>query len=205
MVADDLPHAFDGTLLREYDIRGIVGQTLCEADARALGRAFGSFARRRGAMAVAVGYDGRASSPMLAKAVTAGLIASGVDAVDIGLGPTPMLYFASHTLPVDGGVMVTGSHNPPSYNGFKLTLGKAPFFGAEICELGRIAAAADYTQGCGKLAEISVFDAYVDRVLADLAGGRPLKVAWDAGNGAMGDGGGRRALAWPALPAERGD
>ena len=187
MVVGDHPHAFDSTLLREYDIRGIVGSTLCDVDAWAVGRAFGSLARRRGAKAVAVGYDGRSSSPVLAKAVTAGLIASGVDAIDIGLGPTPMLYFASHTLRVDGGVMVTGSHNPPSYNGFKLTLGKAPFFGADIRELGRVAAAGDYTAGRGKVEHISVFDAYVDRVLDDVSGNRPLNVAWDAGNGAMGE------------------
>ena len=180
-------HVFDSTLLREYDIRGVVGQTLSALDARALGRAFGSLAKRRGARAIAVGYDGRHSSPELAEALIAGLVACGVDAVDIGLGPTPMLYFASHALEVDGGVMVTGSHNPPDYNGFKLTLNKAPFFGADIQELGRIAAVADYEHGRGHAEKISVFDAYVERILSDVVGSRPLKVAWDAGNGAMGE------------------
>jgi len=185
--ASDAPHLFAASLLREYDIRGIVGESLSAADARALGRAFGSLARRRGARAIALGYDGRHSSPMLAEAMTEGLTACGIDVVDIGRGPTPMLYFAAYTQDVDGGVMVTGSHNPPDYNGFKLTLHKAPFFGSDIQELGRIAAAADYEEGAGTARRVSVFDAYIERVLADLSGDRPLKVAWDAGNGAMGE------------------
>jgi len=192
-------HAFHPTLLREYDIRGIVGQTLSAVDARALGRAFGSLARRRGSKAIAIGYDGRHSSPMLAEAVTEGLVASGIDVVDIGRGPTPMLYFAAHTLEVGGGVMVTGSHNPPDYNGFKLTLDKAPFFGADIQELGRIAATADYEQGRGMVAKALVFDDYVARVLEGIAGDRALKVAWDAGNGAMGE---AMAAAVARLPGE---
>jgi phosphomannomutase len=193
------PHRFDASLLREYDIRGIVGQTLAAADARVLGRAFGSLARRRGGGAIAVGYDGRHSSPMLAEALIEGLAAAGVDVVDIGRGPTPMLYFAAHTLNVDGGVMITGSHNPPDYNGFKLTLHKAPFFGADIQELGRIAAAADYEHGEGRTTKAAVFDAYVARVLQDVTGARGLKVAWDAGNGAMGE---AMAAATARLPGE---
>jgi phosphomannomutase len=185
---DEAAHAFHPSLLREYDIRGIVGRTLSAADARALGRAFGSLARRRDSKAIAIGYDGRHSSPMLAEAMTEGLVASGIDVVDIGRGPTPMLYFAAHTLDVGGGVMVTGSHNPPDYNGFKLTLGGAPFFGAEIQALGSIAAAADYERGAGNVTKLSIFDRYVARLLQDsVEGGRAFKVAWDAGNGAMGE------------------
>ncbi|GAB4392025.1 MAG: phosphomannomutase/phosphoglucomutase [Kiloniellaceae bacterium] len=197
--ASDAPHSFDPSLLREYDIRGIVGESLSAADARVLGRAFGSLARRRGARAVALGYDGRHSSPMLAEAMAEGLAASGIDVTDIGCGPTPMLYFAAHTQGLDGGVMVTGSHNPPDYNGFKLTLGKAPFFGEDIQELGRIAAAADYEAGAGQVRRVSVLQAYVERVRADLTGQRPLKVAWDAGNGAMGE---AMALLTARLPGE---
>ena len=197
--ASDAPHSFDPSLLREYDIRGIVGESLSAADARVLGRAFGSLARRRGARAVALGYDGRHSSPMLAESMAEGLAASGIDVTDIGCGPTPMLYFAAHTQGLDGGVMVTGSHNPPDYNGFKLTLGKAPFFGEDIQELGRIAAAADYEAGAGQVRRVSVLQAYVERVRADLAGERPLKVAWDAGNGAMGE---AMALLTARLPGE---
>ncbi|MGD1876693.1 MAG: phosphoglucomutase/phosphomannomutase PgmG [Kiloniellaceae bacterium] len=192
MMPQNLSHAFDQTLLREYDIRGVVGQTLGARDAEALGRAFGSLARRRGARSIAVAYDGRHSSPMLAEALIAGLAGSGVDVVDIGRGPTPMLYFAAHTLnfdgrPGDGGVMVTGSHNPPDYNGSKLTLNQAPFFGEDIQELGRMAAAGDFEHGRGKVGQASILDAYVERVFADVHGSRRLKVAWDAGNGAMGE------------------
>ena len=180
-------HRFDATVLREYDVRGIVGETITAADAYALGRAFGSFARRRGARALAVGYDGRKSSPMLAMALSAGLAACGLQVTRIGRGPTPMLYFTAYTMDVDGGVMITGSHNPPNYNGFKLVLHEASVFGAEIQELGRLAAVADFEEGAGGIEEVSVFDAYVARILEDFKGDRRLKVAWDAGNGAMGE------------------
>jgi phosphomannomutase len=180
-------HRFDATVLREYDVRGIVGETITAADAYALGRAFGSFARRRGARALAVGYDGRESSPMLATALSAGLAACGVQVTRIGRGPTPMLYFAAYTMDFDGGVMITGSHNPPDFNGFKLVLDKASVFGPDIQELGRMAAAADYESGAGSVSEASVFAAYVARILADVHGSRELKVAWDAGNGALGE------------------
>ena len=115
-------HQFDPTILREYDIRGIVGQTLTDADARAIGRGFGSMLRARGGQCAALGFDGRLSSPRLHDAVAEGLRAAGVDVTSVGMGPTPMLYFASHVLDVDGGIMITGSHNPPDYNGFKMVL-----------------------------------------------------------------------------------
>ncbi len=181
------PHRFDPTVLREYDVRGVVGETITAADAYALGRAFGSLARRRGALRLAVGYDGRHSSPDLAAALAAGLAACGLTVMTIGRGPTPMLYFAAYTMDFDGGVMITGSHNPPDFNGFKFTLHKASVFGPDIQELGRLAAAGDYESGAGEVGEISVFDAYVERILQDVAGDRRLKVAWDAGNGAMGE------------------
>ena len=193
------PHHFDPTVLREYDIRGIVGETITRNDAFALGRAFGSLARRRGAKALAVGYDGRHSSPQLAEALSAGLAACGLEVLGIGRGPTPMLYFAAYTMEVDGGVMITGSHNPPAYNGFKLVLHKASVFGSEIQELGRLAAAADYENGAGGVRQVSVFDAYVARILEEASGARGLKVAWDAGNGAMGE---AMAAVAAALPGE---
>src|SRR3546814_18437051 len=111
-----------------------------------------------------------------------------------------MLYFASHRLDVGGGVMVTGSHNPPEYNGFKLTLDKAPFFGPDIQELGRLAASAAYEQGRGKVASVTVFEADVDRVLVGVGGSRPLQVAWDARNGARGA---TRADVGAGLPGEQ--
>jgi phosphomannomutase len=124
---------------------------------------------------------------MLAAALAAGLAACGLRVLVIGRGPTPMLYFTAYTMEVDGGVMITGSHNPPDYNGFKLVLHKASVFGTDIQELGRLAASADFEDGAGSIAEISVFDAYIERILQDLSGPRRLKVAWDAGNGAMGE------------------
>ena len=144
-------HQFDSTILREYDIRGIVGTTLHEADAGAIGRAFGTLVRRNGGRKVALGYDGRLSSPAFAKACTDGLNAAGVDVIDIGLAATPMLYFAVWHLEADGGIQITGSHNPPDYNGFKMMMGKKSFFGEEIQKLGAIAAKGDWESGQGKL------------------------------------------------------
>ncbi len=180
-------HRFDPTILREYDIRGVVGETLDPADARAIGRSFAAVLVEAGGRRVAVGYDGRLSSPELEAALVGGLTSSGIDVTRVGLGPTPMLYFAVNTLPVDGGIMVTGSHNPPSHNGFKLMLGRKSFFGADIQRLGKIAAAGGFPEGHGPTTERTVFEPYVRRLAADYRGGRALRVAWDAGNGATGD------------------
>ncbi len=179
-------HVFDPTILREYDIRGIVGQTLNPADARAIGRTFGTLVRRAGGKSVALGYDGRLSSPSLQEACVAGLRESGVDVLRIGMCATPMLYFAVYELNADGGIMITGSHNPPDYNGFKMMFGKKPFYGADIQKLGAMSKAGDVETGAGSLAERPVKDAYVARVLRDFKPGRPLKVVWDTGHGAMG-------------------
>jgi phosphomannomutase len=181
-------HTFNPTILREYDIRGVVGDTLHVADARAIGRAFGMVVAEAGGTRVAVGRDGRLSSPELEAALVAGLRDGGIDALRIGLGPTPMLYFAANTLGVDGGLMVTGSHNPANYNGFKLMLGKKSFFGKDIERLGRIAAGplpAASRLGCAEPRDV-IAD-YVARLLTDYDGTRPLQVAWDAGNGATGE------------------
>ena len=180
-----MAHQFHPTTLREYDVRGIIGETLTEDDARALGRGFGTRVRRAGGRKVAVGYDGRLSSPMLEAALVEGLNAAGVDAVRIGLGPTPMLYYAVHALGADGGIQVTGSHNPPNYNGFKMMLGHAPFFGADIQDLGRMAAAGDWESGAGSSEQVDIMDQYVDRLLQNFDGGA-YNIAWDAGNGAAG-------------------
>jgi len=176
----------DPSILREYDIRGIVGDTLTEDDVRKLGRAFGTLIVRGGGRMVCVGYDGRLSSPALEAALVAGLAASGVDVRCIGLGPTPMLYFAAHHLGADGGMMITGSHNPPDYNGIKMARGKRAFFGEDIQTLGRMVAAADFTTGKGRVECVDVCSVYVDRLARDMEPGRPLTVAWDPGNGAAG-------------------
>jgi phosphomannomutase len=180
-------HRFDPTVLREYDVRGIVGQTLSEADARALGRAFAVCLAEAGGKRVAVGRDGRLSSPALEQALVQGLAESGIDVVRVGLGPTPMLYFAAYTLDVDGGIMVTGSHNPSDYNGFKLVLQKKSFYGADIQRLGKIAAAGAFRAGQGAVTNHQTLDDYVARIAGDYDGKRPLTVVWDAGNGATGE------------------
>ena len=179
-------HEFDPTILREYDIRGIVGKTVTEADARAIGQAFATIARRKGGAKIAVGYDGRLSSPAMADAIVEGLKAGGVDAVRLGMTPTPMLYFACYHLDVDGGIQITGSHNPPDYNGFKMTLMKKPFFGADIKEIGEIAARGDFEVGRGNETSVDINSAYVARVAQDFRAGRDLNVVWDCGNGATG-------------------
>ena len=180
-----MAHRFDPTSLREYDIRGIVGKTLGPADANAIGRGFATLVRRAGGTRVAVGYDGRVSSPVLEEALVAGLTASGVDVVRVGMGPTPMLYYAEATLEVDGGIQITGSHNPADYNGFKMVLQHRPFFGEDIQTLGRMAADGDWEEGTGDVTSADILDDYVGRLMAGYAGGT-FKIGWDAGNGAAG-------------------
>ena len=186
-----MTHQFDPTVLREYDIRGIIGETLGPDDARAIGRGFGTLIRRDGGRKVAVGYDGRISSPILEHALVEGLCASGVDVVRIGLGPTPMLYYAASTQDVDGGIQITGSHNPPNYNGFKMVFRGRPFFGADIQKLGAMAAEGDWDSGSGTSELREILDEYVLRLLRGLEGLDPaalgaMRIGWDAGNGAAG-------------------
>lgn len=178
-------HAFHPTMLREYDIRGVVGDTLSAADAYAIGRSFATLVRRAGGKSVAVGYDGRLSSPMLADALIEGINAAGVDALNVGLGPTPMLYYAASTEEVDGGIQITGSHNPPDYNGFKMVFQGRPFYGADIAGIGAMAAAGDWDSGNGSAQSLDIVDAYVDRLVEGFAGGA-YRIGWDAGNGAAG-------------------
>ena len=187
-----MPHQFHPTVLREYDIRGIIGETLGPDDARAIGRGFGTLLRRAGGKLVAVGYDGRVSSPMLEHALVEGLTASGCDVRRIGMGPTPMLYYAEASAEeVDGGIQITGSHNPANYNGFKMVFKGRPFFGDDIQAIGRMAATGDWDDGTGSVETVEILDAYVDRLLAGLDGIdrarlATLRVGWDAGNGAAG-------------------
>ena len=182
------PHAFHPSILREYDIRGIVGETLHPADATAIGRCLATLVHRAGGHRVAVGYDGRLSSPALEAALVAGLAEAGAEILRVGRGPTPMLYYAATTEGTDAAVMVTGSHNPPSHNGFKMMLGGKPFFGRQIAALGAQAAAGDWRPAPGSVREIDVAAAYVARLAQDWDGGdRALKVVWDNGNGAAGE------------------
>ena len=181
-----MSHRFNPTSLREYDIRGIVGTTLGEDDAEAVGRSFGTILRRAGGTRVAVGRDGRESSPAFERRLLQGLSAAGVEIVRIGIGPTPMLYFAEAELEVDGGIMITGSHNPAEYNGFKMVLRHSAFFGEQIQALGRMAAEGDWEEGEGSVSDADVMDMYVDRLVEDFDGGA-FRIGWDAGNGSGGE------------------
>jgi phosphomannomutase len=180
-----MTHTFNPTILREYDIRGIVGDTLTEDDAYALGRTFASMARDEGARRIAVGRDGRLHSGALEAALIRGLTDSGADVMQIGMGPSPMLYFATHYLDVDGGLQVTGSHNPAEYNGFKLLLNGRSVFGEEIQAIGKRAALGHWFDGSGTIEEVDVREAYVNRLLEGFSG-KPFRIGWDAGNGAAG-------------------
>src|SRR5205814_9360680 len=147
---------FTPTGRRDYDISGIVGSTLTEADAYALGRTYAALAKDEGAARIAVGRDGRTHSGMLEAALIRGLTEGGIDVMQIGMGPSPMLYFATHHLDVEGGIQVTGSHNPADYNGFKLLLKGRSVFGEEIQALGRRAASGHWSEGDGPVQEVGL-------------------------------------------------
>ncbi|WOE75226.1 phosphoglucomutase/phosphomannomutase PgmG [Alterisphingorhabdus coralli] len=187
-------HTFHPTSLREYDIRGIIGETLGEDDAYAIGRGFGTLVLREaedGNRTVVIGYDGRTSSPALAEALARGLNDSGLDVINIGLGPTPMLYYAEAVIEeAAGGIQITGSHNPANYNGFKMVFQGRPFFGADIQRLGQMAAAGDWEAGMGSVFTRDIMDSYVERLLQGFDASRTdfarIRIGWDAGNGAAG-------------------
>lgn len=184
-----LPDAYqlDPTILREYDVRGIVGKTLTVDGIKAIGRAFGSTVIRSGGKTVAVGYDGRLTSPELEEALVAGLASTGLTVLRIGLGPSPMLYFATHYFEADAGMMITGSHNPPEYNGIKMSLLGKPFYGEAIQGLSVLTASGDFVVGEGTLKTCAVAEAYVERLVQEFRGEKALTVAWDPGNGAAGE------------------
>lgn len=180
-----MAHRFEPTLLREYDMRGVVGATLGPTDAYALGRSFATLVRRADGSRVVVGYDGRLSSPMLEAQLVRGLREGGVDVDRIGLGPTPMLYYAEAERDVSGGIQITGSHNPADHNGFKLVFQHAPFFGQAIQDLGKLSAAGDWSEGQGRVENVDIMDAYVARLMQGFDGAA-WRIGWDAGNGAAG-------------------
>ena len=177
---------FHPSLLREYDIRGIVNDTLCANDARAVGAIFGSIVKNNGGQDIVVGRDGRHSSIEMEKSLIDGLISQGLTVFSIGLCPTPQLYFGVYHLEADGGIMITGSHNPPDYNGFKLMLGHSPFFGQDIQDMAKTPYdPAEIRQG-GQQIQLNIQEAYLDRVLEGLELGRELSIVWDCGNGSAG-------------------
>jgi phosphomannomutase len=187
-----MTHRFDSTIIREYDIRGIVGKTLHTADALALGKAFGTMVARAGGKRITVGYDGRTHSPTFEQALVEGLLSTGATVERIGLGPTPMLYFAAAHTKADAGIMVTGSHNPSDQNGFKMLMSKSlpgggPIYGDAIKKLAKMAADSDYVTGTGSVSSSDMRETYVARLLQDYQGDKPLKIVWDCGNGAAGE------------------
>jgi phosphomannomutase/phosphoglucomutase len=173
-------------IFKAYDIRGRVGQSLTPAVVELIGRAIGSEARARGLETLAVGRDGRLSSPELAEALTGGLLASGVDVLDIGLVTTPMAYFAACAADCQGAVMVTGSHNPPQDNGLKIMLGQETLADEAIQGLRRRVEARDFVSGAGHRRYQDIAPAYLDRIVSDVRLARPMKIAIDCGNGAAG-------------------
>lgn len=177
-------HRFDSSILREYDIRGIVGRTLSSSDALALGRTLGTIAAASSGRIAVVGYDGRLTSPSLEEELCRGLATAGLYVMRIGLVPTPCLYFAAKALNASVGVMVTGSHNPPEYNGFKIVMHNKPFFGQEIQRLRDLAYRGVWVEKHGGIFETDAMAAYATRLVKDFKATRRLKVAWDPGNGA---------------------
>ena len=173
-------------IFKAYDIRGIVGKTLTADAVRVIGHALGSEARKRSQRAIAVGRDGRLSGPELAGALADGIRAAGIDVIDIGCVPTPLTYFAAYHLGTDSCVSVTGSHNPPDYNGLKMVLGGQTLYGELIQDLRRRIVDGDFTHGSGSLRAEQVVDAYLDRIVSDVKLARPMKIVVDCGNGVAG-------------------
>ena len=179
-------HKFDPSVLREYDIRGIINDTLTANDAHAIGSIFGSVINKNGGHSVVVGRDGRHSSLEIEKNLIEGLLSQGLKVFKIGLCPTPQLYFGVHHLRADGGIMITGSHNPPDYNGFKMMLGHGPFFGQDIKDMAKTPYNRTKIIEGGQQIQLDIQDAYLHRVLEGLRLDTKLSIVWDCGNGVAG-------------------
>src|SRR5450759_32620 len=177
---------FKPTIFREYDIRGSAGAELLDADVGQLGRAFGTYLRRHAGTRVSLGRDTRLSSPRLQNALMGGLLASGCDVIDLGVVPTPVLYYSVFHLKTDGAVMITGSHNPPEFNGFKTVCGASTIHGAAIQEIRRMIDTGDLATGEGAQTTADVVTPYVREVSAQFHFRRRIRVAFDAGNGTGG-------------------
>ena len=174
------------SIFKAYDIRGIIDSTLDSEVAHQIGRAFGSAVRSRGASSVAIGRDGRLSGPSLSAALAQGLQSAGVDVIDLGMVATPMLYYATQVLEARSGIMVTGSHNPPDYNGFKMVLEGDAIHGEAIQDLYRAIKAQQFASGQGRLRQHDIRSAYLKRIASDAKIARPMKIAIDCGNGVAG-------------------
>jgi phosphomannomutase / phosphoglucomutase len=182
-----MPDAISPTIFREYDIRGLVDQDLTEEAVHVMGRGLGTMVRRAGGHRVVVGRDCRHSGERFSKRMAAGLTSAGVDVVDVGVVPTPLVYFAANTLPVDGLCMITGSHNPPEYNGLKVGVGKTTLHGDGIQELRKLCASGEFARGQGSASSHDIVGPYQKYVQENLRfGRRKLRVVIDAGNGTGG-------------------
>jgi len=173
-------------IFREYDIRGVVGRDLTDDVVRRIGRGFGTYVLRHGGKRISVGGDIRHSTTSFREALTEGVLSTGCDVIDVGVVPTPALYMSLFELPVDGSVMITGSHNPPDMNGFKLNLGEDSVYGEEIQKIREIIASGDFEEGEGRAAAGVILDAYADAIRERVHLARPLKVVVDSGNGCAG-------------------
>ena len=178
--------SIDPSIFRAYDIRGVVADALTPAAVEQIGRAFGSEALARGQKTVTLARDGRLSGPDLIKALATGIQSTGCDVINIGMVPTPVLYFSTYHLETGTGIMVTGSHNPPEYNGLKMMIGGDTLFGDGIQQLYQRLVNDDLAEGAGSYSETSVLDAYLERIIGDIKLERKMKVATDCGNGVAG-------------------
>ena len=174
-------------IFRAYDIRGIVGATLTAQVVRAIGQALGTLALEAGGTTIAIGRDGRLSGPELSAALAEGIAASGANVIDIGMVPTPVTYFAAYHRGCGSAVMLTGSHNPPDYNGIKMVIAGSTLAGEAIQELRRRIESGRVAKGAGRIEHREIADAYLERVVGDVKLARPMKIAIDCGNGVTGD------------------
>ena len=182
-----MTYIFNPTILREYDIRGVVDKTITQDDAYAIARSTASIADKQGLPPTAViGYDGRLSSPEMAEGLIKGFKDSGYDVINVGLCPTPLVYMAGKEFNTSVAIMVTGSHNPPEYNGFKIMLNGKSFFGKDITILGEVARDGDWINGEGTSTDKDFSDFYANRLLQDYNMDASFNVVWDSGNGSMG-------------------
>jgi len=177
---------YKDNIFREYDIRGVVGKDYDDDFARLLGRAFARALTNHGGKRAVISRDCRLSSPSLAKALIKGMIESGLEVTDLGILTSPMLYFSLHNLEVDGGIQVSGSHNPPDQNGFKVCVGTDTLYGEAIQHLKEIIEMKDFPAGEGEVGEQSIVDDYVDWIVGNIKIERPVKVVLDSGNGTAG-------------------
>jgi phosphomannomutase/phosphoglucomutase len=177
---------FKPTIFREYDIRGLADAELLDEDVTLLGQAFGTYMQRHAGRKISLGRDTRLSSPRLRDALMKGLKASGCEAIDIGVAPTPVLYYSAFHLKTDGAVMITGSHNPPEFNGFKTVCGESTIHGAAIQEIRRMIETGDLASGEGSESTADVVTPYVKEVAEQFHFERRIRVVFDAGNGTGG-------------------